>query len=59
LLAECCIVGAAVWFRRAIESAPQPTRANMLTALARSADPRLNNFAAWFDPRAGNGAGLV
>lgn len=59
LISEGCIVGADVWFRRAVESAPEPTRANMLTALARSADPRLNNFAKWFDPRAGCAEGLI
>jgi hypothetical protein len=59
LLDEGCIVGAAVWFRRAIESAPEATRANMLAALSHSADPRLNNFATWFDPRAGSTAGLI
>jgi TPR repeat protein len=59
LLSEGCTVGAAVWFRRAIEMAPEPTRGNMLAALSHSPDSRLNNFAARFDPRAGSTEGLV
>ena len=55
LLTEGCIVGAAVWFRRAIDIAPEPTRDGMLAALSKSADLRLKKLAMWFDPQRSQG----
>ena len=41
LVAEGCIAGALRWFKRALETAPEPTRSNIVAALGRHADAQM------------------
>jgi TPR repeat protein len=45
LAADGCVAGAQLWFKRALDSAPEPTRANMRAALAKQPLPALQILA--------------
>jgi TPR repeat protein len=44
LASEGCIAGARLWFQRALETAPEPTRSTMLAALSQHPEPRLRDM---------------
>jgi len=44
LSAEGCIAGALRWFRQALETAPEPTRSNIVAALRSHADARVRTL---------------
>jgi hypothetical protein len=41
LASEGCLTGAQLWFRKALATAPEPTRANILRALEKRPEPQL------------------
>jgi len=45
LAADGCTTGARLWFQRALETAPEPTRTNMKSALAKRPEPELRRLA--------------
>lgn len=45
LASEGCATGALLWFRKALDTAPEPTRGNIMTALRRQDDPRMRALA--------------
>jgi TPR repeat protein len=45
LAGEGCIVGAVRWFRRALDTAPEPTRSNIVMALRRHPDARIRTLS--------------
>jgi TPR repeat protein len=46
LAADGCIAGARVWFRRALATAPEPTRTTMRLALAKHGEASLRDLGS-------------
>jgi hypothetical protein len=59
LVGEGCIAGAAHWFEKALSTAPQPTRANMIDTLLKSQHAELRALALGMNAATGATEGLI
>jgi len=56
---EGCIAGAAIWFEKALATAPEPSRSTMMKALSQSLHAQLRAVALGMIEFAGAGEGLI
>ena len=59
LVSEGCITGAAHWFEKALATAPEPTRANMVGTLLKSPQAKLRALALGMTANTGATEGLI
>lgn len=59
LMSDGCIAGAAHWFEKALATAPEPTRANMVSALLKNPHAELRAIALGMTAESGATEGLI
>jgi len=59
LAVEGCLAGATLWFERALATAPEPWRANMIAALSKSTHAALRAIALGMNAQTGATEGLI